>query len=338
MLTHYRLLMKFFSDHPKVVLLLFLVVGIIAAIGVLATIGLPDIYSVIAASKLDIILLAIILQIMSLLMLGVRLIVISRRFGALSFRHAFKISMTGMFVNSITPLARVGGEPVKALLLRKSFGGSRSSAIIAIDTITEVVSSVIIVAVIFLLYAGRLPAQLAIYFIIFLVAVLALTAVAWKILTDDRYLGRIIQWVARRMSKTGSEYTPVFHEAIRHLSKDKVTMTSAIGFSIAAKVFEFARLWLVFLAIGFFLDPSIVVILWAITLIIMLIPWLPGSLGLVEFGAVSALLLFSIPGSIATSGIFIDRLISFWFVLGFTFLITWVSGVRSISHLKGRDK
>ena len=78
---------------------------------------------------------------------------------------------------------------------------------------------------------------------------------------------------------------------------------------------EFLVLWLAFSSIGSVLAWREVIVLWCIIVVFLFIPWLPGSLGLVEFGAASTLVVLGFSGSTAASGILISRLISFWLVL-----------------------
>ena len=56
-------------------------------------------------------------------------------------------------------------------------------------------------------------------------------------------------------------------------------------------------------------------IIWAVLLILSMIPWLPGGLGLVEFGGIYVFIMFGIQKGVAASGMFIDRFISFWFIV-----------------------
>ena len=48
---------------------------------------------------------------------------------------------------------------------------------------------------------------------------------------------------------------------------------------------------------------------------LFLVPWLPGNLGLIEFGTAGALTLLGVTGTAAAGGVLLDRFISFWLVL-----------------------
>ena len=46
-----------------------------------------------------------------------------------------------------------------------------------------------------------------------------------------------------------------------------------------------------------------------------MVPWLPGGLGIVEAGGAGAFIFFGVQKSISISGVLIERLITFWFVI-----------------------
>ncbi len=64
------------------------------------------------------------------------------------------------------------------------------------------------------------------------------------------------------------------------------------------------------MSIGLWIVLGIIVIL-----IILFIPWLPGSLGLVEFSGIAAFIAFGITSSVGASAMILDRLLSFWMPL-----------------------
>ena len=265
------------------------------------------------------ILLAVVMQIATLGLMAARLVAISSKEGGLSFRKALRVSIAGMAANLLTPVAKIGGEPLKIYMLKKDFGTSRSSAIVSIDTITEIVSSLVTAAIIFLIFIKFLPAPLFMYFAVFFVVVILSLAFVFKLFTDFSWLNRTVGWITRRISKykkvKDMDYARAFHAAFGEMIQSRGMMSSALLLSFAIKILEFVRMWLVFLALGTILPFDIVMILWAVLLILSMIPWLPGGLGLVEFGGISVFIMFGIQKGIAASGMLIDRLISFWLMI-----------------------
>jgi uncharacterized protein (TIRG00374 family) len=298
---------------------LLLAAGIAIIIFIAGYFGFSEIVEAAQNANISYIILALVLQGATLALLALRFMVISGPQGRIGFLSAFRVVMFGMVMDFLTPVAKVGGEPMKVYMLKKRFGTSKSSAIVSIDTVIEIIASFITALLIFLVFIKFLPASLYAYFIIFFAVVVISLAFVFKILTDFSWLKRIVDWLIKKISKyrrVGDvDYAKIFHSTFSQLIKDKKTMGWAFAITFLTKILEFARMWLVFLALGTVLPLDIVLILWAVLLILSMVPWLPGGLGLVEFGGISAFILFGIPKGIAASGMLIDRFISFWLIL-----------------------
>ncbi len=295
-------------------------IGIILIAFVMSFFGFKEVVDVMATARLDYILLAVALQIAILLLLAVRLVLLSRKYSHLGFREAFKISMSGMAVSMITPIAKIGGEPLKIYLLKKNrFKGSQATAVIAVDTLAELASSLLVVFFVFVFFSREIPGILASSFAIFLVVIAAILVLFVKLLLNPRWMRRLVHFVTKRVSRFAhvkkKDYAELFYKAFLVLINDRKLIASAFGLSFVTKIIEFARIWFVFAAISIFLPADVIVIFWSVILVLYLIPWLPGSLGLVEFFGAGVLVFFGIASSAAAGGLLLDRFISYWFVL-----------------------
>ncbi len=293
--------------------------GIALTLATAGIFGISEVWFVLAGSNMGIVALAVLAQLASLALLGVRLKVISRKYGDISYRRAFRVMAVSVVTDFLTPVAKVGGEPVKIMMLQKRFGGSRASAIVAIDTLVEVFTSLAAVLLILFFLGGKMPPLIATPLFLFVIFVLIAVAIAYKVFTSRRWLRGIISWIVKRISrfrKVGKkDYSALFVRAVRVLAKDRPTMLGAAAVSFMQKILEFARIWLAFLAIGLVLPWESVLIIWAFALVLFLVPWLPGNLGLIEFGTAGALTLLGVMGTAAAGGVLLDRFISFWLVL-----------------------
>ncbi|MBS3050618.1 MAG: flippase-like domain-containing protein [Candidatus Aenigmarchaeota archaeon] len=289
---------------------LLFAVGIV----VLAFFGLTEVVNVVTSANMEYLALALALQLVILGLLACRLIVISRRHEKLSFFSAFRISMSGMAISLLTPIAKIGGEPLKIYLLRKKkFTGSEATAIIAVDTLAELASSLLVVLFVFVMFAEHVPGVIFSSFVVFLIVV-------------PRWMRKLIRWTARRISRASharkKDYARLFYNAFNVLIKDRKILAGSFGISFITKLLEFGRMWLVFAAIGSVLSWDVIVIVWSVILVLYLVPWLPGSLGLVEFFGAGTLVFFGLTSSAAAGGLLLDRFISFWFVLILGLLIS----------------
>ena len=309
--------------------LILFIIGVALTLFVIHIFGLDQTVAAISQAKMEYIALAFLMQLVIQGLLASRLIVIAYNKGYLSFRNAFLTTQAGIFVSLVTPIAKVGGEPLKIYMLRQFFGTTKASAIVAVDSFVEIISTVLVVLLAVIFFAPQLGAHLLFTFVLFLIVIFLILGVILKIIFTPKWLGRIINWIVRRISRfqnvDNKDYATLFYKALTTLIKDKKMIFTSFGLSFFIKLLEFMRIWIIFLALGFIVPFSTIVIVWSIVIILLMIPWLPGSLGLVEFGGVSAYILFNISAAAAASAVVLDRLIAFWFVLLIGMISIYVS-------------
>ena len=297
----------------------FFVIGIVLILLVINNFGLAETVSAIEHANLGWLLVAVLLQFCFIGFFILRLKVLVNDKGYISLPHMFRISMSGMFVSMVTPLAKLGGEPLKMYMLQGNVGNHNASASVAIESLVELFSSLLVIFAVAALLFGSIPPAFTTTLLIFLVVVGFAMGLLLKIFLTPHWLRKLVSWLATRMAHMleaePKEYADMFSEAFYEMIRSKKRVWGAFILSIGMKILEMARLWAVFLALGVLLPFQYVVIIWAIILVLMFIPWLPGSLGLVEFGGISVIISFGVTSPIAASSLVLDRLMSFWLPL-----------------------
>lgn len=297
----------------------FFLAGLVLVLVVLSYFGLAEIAATLVTTRIDVLLLLIILELAALGMLVLRLKILAYGKGYLPFSRATRVTFSGMFVSMITPMAKIGGEPLKIYMLRNNLGNSNASAVVAIDSFIEVVSSVLVVLAVSLIFFSQLPSAVLSYFFVFLVVSALLIGVLMKILLTPKWLRRIINWfldrIAHMQDAKRKDYANMFYKSFNSILNDRGVIFGAFAVAIFTKMIEIIKLWLVFFALSSYLPFREAVVVWTIVLVLLFVPWLPGSLGLVEFGAASAFVAFGIAPNIAGSAVVIDRFVSLWLPL-----------------------
>ncbi len=310
--------------------LLFLI-GIILTAVVLAFFGINEVFSTVITANIDLIVLAIVVQVISLLLIVARLIIIARKYDCLGFEEAFRVSMSGMAISLITPIAKIGGEPLKIYMLKKKYGGSKATAIIAADTLLELASSLFVVLLVFVIFLKDIPAFLYSSFVVFLMIFGIVIISLITLMLNKRWMRKLTRFFSRKIGRFAhvrrKDYADLFHKAFLMLIKDKKLVVTTFSVSLVSKLFEFLRMWLVFAAIGVILPWHVVLIVWSVILVLYLVPWLPGSLGLVEFFGAGVFVFFGLSATAAAGGILIDRFVSYWLVLTIGLLVLTRAGL-----------
>jgi glycosyltransferase 2 family protein len=298
---------------------LLFVVGIALTFLVLSYFGFDDTISVLQHTRVEFLFAAVALQFVIFGLLVVRLKLLTHGKGFVSTAQISRVTLSGMFVNMVTPFAKLGGEPLKMYMLRSNIGNYSASAAIAIESIMELLSSFFVVIAVALFFFNDIPAAYISTFLIFLVVITFALGILFKIIFTTRWLNRLINWFATKAAKMVEsekrDYAQLFSTAFYSMWKNKQVVWGSFSVSVLMKLVEILRFWLIFQAFDLVLPLKTAVIVWTILLVVMFIPWLPGSLGLAEFGGISALIVFGITKQIAASAMVLDRLVSFWLPL-----------------------
>jgi len=311
-------------------ILLFL--GIILLILVMSFFGLGQIINNLLSANIFVVFLALLVQLAILGVLSSRLWYICKKYAVpyVSFSKSMKISIIGWTINMLTPITKIGGEPAKIYLFKKhGMRTTDSSAVVLLDSFTDIVSMffVLIFALFAMLVTNVLPFRTLLPFIAISAITLLMIILLFIIILHPIYLKKIVDWLVFKISKRRQierlDYAGMFQKAVKILLQDKKLMMAIFGLSFILRFLEFLRLWLVFLALGSALPFYVVVFAWSIILVLSMIPWLPGGLGLLEGGGAYSFILFGVSAGVAGSGMIIDRLLSFWFVILLGFVIAW---------------
>ncbi|MBI4018544.1 MAG: flippase-like domain-containing protein [Candidatus Aenigmarchaeota archaeon] len=317
--------------------LALLILGAVSIFFIAEFFGLEQILAGLAGADPLIAAAAVVAQVLLLSLTALRLMVISRKYARLGFLEAMNASLIGMFVSAVSPLARLGGEPAKVYLLKDKISAEKGSAVIAVDVLAEVISLYIVIMASVVFLQNDIPSQLSPAILPFLIISVFLTVVFVKICTNREWLDGIIGFVSRipKFSVLKErDYAQRFHESFGELARDGRSMLSVLLISLVMKLLEFARMWLVILALGQLVPFKVVVAVWLVLLVLSAVPWLPGGLGLVEGGMILALVQLGVAPHVAGSAILLDRFISFWLVIAAGFAAVWLNPAITYRFLR----
>jgi len=293
----------------------FFALGIIIIVLTVFAFGAEGVITAIASANYFYIALAFLTYILTIALLTARMKVICK----IPYKEAAKIVFSGLFFNVVTPIAKIGGEPAKIYMLKGRYGTSKSTAFVFLDTIVELLVSFMVFVVIMVVFAGSLPKFLLPSFIVFTVIIAIIFVVFLKICLShgwsEKITRRLIKFVSRFRKVEDKGYARAFTDSFRLLVGDGKLLAGTSGITLGTKILEFLRLWLVFMAFGISLPLDVILLVWVVFLVLYMMPWLPGGLGIVEAGGAGAFIFFGVQNSIAVSGVLIERLITFWFVI-----------------------
>lgn len=240
----------------------------------------------------------------------------------ISFGVRYLILCAAIFLNNITPLARVGGDPFgRVYMLHKLENTSYSSGMassLGEHALTPLVVVWFLMMGLFLQFGTGSPqlrliliaGALAALVTVFIPRLFFKKRIAVKGISN--IASRVLGWFGKRESAQQIiEGIETFYSS-SYAMMDKWKKVLLIGsLTLVLGVLDVFRLYMIFLALGY--HPKLAVLLVASSLpsIVGLIPFLPGGLVIVEGSLISVLALFGVPLSLAMAATVIERGISF---------------------------
>jgi uncharacterized protein (TIRG00374 family) len=243
-----------------------------------------------------------------------------------SWLVAATAQLTGNAVSKIVP----GGQPVGAALQFRMISvsgidaGSAASAVGATGLLsTWVIFALPALSILVGLLGSPIPAGMvhvayggAIVFLLMFGAGLAVTRSDWLLETVGAWVERANHWVMGRMGREGG----ITVEGLK-LQRDEMVTTLGGSFryallaSVGNRLLDYLCLVAALLAIGSEPKLSLVLVAYAVSAVLMMIPITPGGLGFTEAGLTAMLVLAGVPSQEALLATLAYRLFNYWLPL-----------------------
>lgn len=255
----------------------------------------------------------------------------------ISFVTRYLILCATVFLNNITPGARVGGDPFgRIYMLHKLENTSYSSGMASLIGDFALTPLVVVSCLMagLLLQFGKTSLQSS----LILATVWVLAALGTTIMPRlffkkriavkriSNIARRVLGWVGRhRDIQATVEGIEAFYSST-YTIMDKWQKVLPIGvWTLLIGALDVFRFYAIFLALGYHPTFSTLLVASSTPIIVGLIPLLPGGLILVEGSLISILVLFGVPPNVAMAATVIDR--------GIMFAMASIVGAGAFSYL-----
>jgi uncharacterized protein (TIRG00374 family) len=255
----------------------------------------------------------------------------------MKFGSRYLIICATVFLNNISPGARVGGDPFgRIYMLRKLENMSYSSgmaSLIGEFALTPLIVVSFLMAGL-LLQFGKGSLQLSVILVaawvlaalgtIFVPRLFFKKRIALKGISN--VMGRVLGWFGKRndVQATLEGIEALYSSTYAIMDRwQKVLLIGCWTLLIAAS--DILRLSAILLALGYHPTLSTLLVASSLPIIVGLVPLLPGGLILVEGSLISVLALFGVPLDVAMAATLIER--------GITFVLSTIVGAGVFSYL-----
>jgi uncharacterized protein (TIRG00374 family) len=255
----------------------------------------------------------------------------------ISFSTRYLILCATVFLNNITPGARVGGDPFGRLyMLHKlentSYSSGMASLIGDFALTPLLVVSFLMVGLFLQFWKGSL--QLSLLFIaawllvslgtVFIPRLFFKKRIALKGISN--ITSRVLGWFGRRKDVQATvEGIEAFYSSTYTIMDKWGKVLLIGGWTLLTGAFDILRFYAIFLALGYHPTLSTLLVASSAQIIVGLVPLLPGGLVLVEGSLISIFVLFGVPPNVAMAATLIER--------GIVFALSSIVGAGVFSYL-----
>jgi uncharacterized protein (TIRG00374 family) len=255
----------------------------------------------------------------------------------ISIKNVFVATMIGIFFNNVTPGARTGGEPMKTFLISREEELSPIETVFATVTVDRIVESLpfFALAVFSVMYVNLfytvkwgIIVLLSLIIVAYIAVLLVASYICFNKNAGEKVVFKVLTIVGK-FSKRIKKYEDLalsmvenFHSQFQLILKSRDNLYRSILASVIMWICWILRTYFVFLALGKPLNPVLVALVTTISLLMGLIPFLPGGLGIVEVTMSVLYAALKVGKNVALTATILDRILSFWFVLVFAGIIS----------------
>lgn len=302
---------------------LFFLVGLFIFVGIFYLIGFDKLLNQLLKVYLPYFLVAIVVLVLFFLIWALRWWLFVRKADpSVPYFDILKCHVVGLAVNNLTPVAKLGGEPVKAYILNRKHRISIGEGLATVlsDLTLEFISSIGVVIVAMFLYITftNPPFWIILIILFFLLVAFLVLAGLMEIQSERNLIPKFIRWVANQSKRIEPHIERIlegykeFQQAFRRGIKDRKTFSAGLALSILLKIIEIFSFYLLFLALGYEVSLITLVIIMGVNSMLLSVPATPGSLGILEGGLISTFILLGVPSAEASAAVFLQRLVQFW--------------------------
>lgn len=322
--------LKFFIYLVVVALLIFL----------LRKMNFKQIIFILQKIDLTIFLLAFFLSMISFLIFNLRSVFAVQKIVKVDFLFSLKTIMAGFFVNTITPGAQLGGDPVRAYFLGKKYRKSKTKifgTILADRFYHSLVSAFFVVASIFFIIRRfeislelKAILEAAIFFLVLTFGITFFLNLFLKEKKIIKIFEKLNKFVFRKKKGKLKEILDNHLGNFARIFKKTLTNPNfiliAISLSLVYWILNYLISYLIFLSLGVDIKFFIVVVVASFAELVGDFSPSPGGFGFVEGAMIIIYSLLGIELSLAVVSILVYRFLFYFFAL--------IIGGLSLIHLE----
>ncbi len=304
-----------------------LAVGILIIFFLFRFIGFDEIYSSLRELNIYYYLIVIALVIGASFLWALRWRVFVKKIDPkIKIKDLFKMMLVGQAVNNLTPIVKMGGEVARVYLLKEKFKikVKEGFATVATDLTLEFIVDIVIVtvAVILMMIFTSPPTVVYLMILVFALVSSLIVFIILEIYLGYSKLFRMLLWLCKHIKSIKSRESEIlekyttFRKNFKRSLQDRRMFGEGMALSFSRKGLDVLKYYLLLLALGHHLSFVNIVIAIGLSIMLLLIPGIPGNVGVYEGGMAAVFIFLGVPSGVAGTAVLLDRLVWYWGITG----------------------
>ncbi|KAB3534046.1 flippase-like domain-containing protein [Alkaliphilus pronyensis] len=322
----------------------FLIIALMALLALLWLVDFKEVYNGIKALDFKVLLLACLMQIITVLLINIQWYGIAKIIGEkISFTGLLHTNLVGTFVESITPSVKAGGEAAKVYSLNKKLGLSlgKATAMVGLQKTVSILAFFVINIVAISGFLLKVKPQEAyvkplIIALIFLVALLVVLALV--VFKPEKAIKAVVKITRLDIKNKWLKNIEIFKETVNEAIKYKRGFVMQLMLSFVIWGFFALKAFIIAYGLQLNLDFFTIAIVTYLTYMVAMVPLLPGGLGSFEGSMVFLMVPFGIPAYKSLAFAIALRFVTFWFVFLISAIYLAIYNLNGFYHdIKKKD-
>ena len=255
-------------------------------------------FSVVGTASLKYLALAFVTYYVSVVIYGVRWKLVLKGVGRdAPLGELVKATLASIFMNNVTPLSRSGGEILRMAWVSKK--ANIPTGVSAVSIVYERILETIPVFALFLVGMSYFSSEEPLPLVVLGIAGIALIWIKW-----DSFVRLSLRLFRTQVTEEEMEKIASLR-GMHNLNLAAITLSSSIW------LLDVVRLKLIALAFGLNLPWSLMAVISIANLLLGLVAFTPGGIGIIEGGLIGTLTYFGVPTALALSITLLERFVSY---------------------------
>ncbi|MBS3817377.1 MAG: flippase-like domain-containing protein, partial [Candidatus Thermoplasmatota archaeon] len=139
---------------------------------------------------------------------------------------------------------------------------------------------------------------------------------------DLNIVNRVVLWACKHISRVKEHKEDIlekyegFRQNFKRALQDKGIFSQALTLSFMRKSFTGMKYYVLLAALGYQIGFVSIFIAIGLSITLLLIPGIPGNIGVYEGGMAAVFIFLGVPSGVAAMAVFLDRLVWYWGITG----------------------